>query len=393
MVVRLQVTIDLVTGQQKDNMQPEGAKEKIREIARSADIHGTGFTHAAPLAETRERLDEAIAAGYIPPGSIPGKRTLERLVDPALRLKTARSVVTAYLSYYTGEVPPDEPGTGIIAPYTRANYYGEIKLRLAEVAAAMEDEFGAISRVSSNYVTLAEKPLAARSGLGFYGKNGIIISPRHGSYVVLGEIVTDLEIEPDRPLETNCGQCAACMKACPTGAIEKPGRVNRGKCIQYLGERRGTVPYPMRETWGNRLYGCSTCQDVCPFNRDIPAAAPQSPCAHVGASVSLEEVIRMGDKDFARKFDGNQIGMRERNVIRRNAIIAAGSSGATGLAGRVEACFNDPDPMIRGHAVWAFARLRGPEAGPSIERVLRSEWDPDVRSEAERTLDSDPGLV
>ena len=101
----------------------------------------------------------------------------------------------------------------------------------------------------------------------------------------------------------------------------------------------------------------------------------------------------MSDKDFARKFEGNQIGRRERNVIRRNAIIAAGSSGATGLAGRVEACLNDPDPMIRGHAVWAFARLCGPQARPRLERVLGSEWDPDVRSETERTLDSNPGLV
>lgn len=369
-------------------MKPEEAKKRIREIARAAGINGTGFTGAAPLTETRGHFDEAIAAGYIPAGSVPGEKTLRRLVDPASRLKTARSVVTAYLSYHTAEVPPDEAGLGIIAPYTRADYYGELNSRLAQVAAAMKEEFGAVSRVSSNYVTLAEKPLAAKSGLGFYGKNGIIISPRHGSYVVLGEIVTDLEIEPDQPLDAGCGECSACMKACPTGAIENPGRVNRRRCIQYIGERRGTVPNDIREVWGNRLYGCSTCQDVCPFNRDIPAAAPEAPRAYVGASISLEEVICMGDKGFARRFEGNQIGMRERNTIRRNALIAAGGSGATGLAGRAEACLNDPDPMIRGHAIWAFARLGGPEARHRLERALGSEWDPDVRNEAERALDA-----
>jgi epoxyqueuosine reductase len=292
-------------------------------------------------------------------------------------------VVTAYLGYHTGEAPPEGLGLGVIAPYTRANFYRDLLTRLRRIAGGIESGFGAVSKVSSNYVTLAEKPLAARSGLGFYGKNGIIISPRHGSYIVLGEIVTDLEIEPDPPLETDCGECSACMKACPTGAIERPGWVNRGRCIQYIGERRGTVPLDVREVWGNRLYGCSTCQEVCPFNRDVPAAAPDSPPAAVGASVPLEEALRMGQTDFVRRFEGNQIGMRERNVIRRNALIAAGASGAADLAGHIEACFNDPDPMIRAHALWSFARLRGKEAGPRLERAAAGEWDPDVRKEAE----------
>lgn len=364
-------------------MDSAGVKKRIREIAADVGIHGTGFTDASPLAEARGHFDEAIAKGYIPAGSIPAEKTLTRLTDPATRLKAAKSVVTACLSYHTGETPSGSPGLGIIAPYTRANYYGELKSRLEKVAAALEGEFGASTRVSSNYVTLAEKPLAARSGLGFYGKNGIIISPRHGSYIVLGEIVTDLEFEADQPLDTGCGECAACMKACPTGAIERPGVINRGRCIQYIGERRGTVPADIREAWGNRLYGCSTCQDVCPFNRDIPAAAPQGPRAHVGHGMPLEEAIGMTDREFSRRFEGNQIGMRERNVIRRNAIIAAGTSGITGLAGRLEACLNDPDPMIRAHALWAFARLAGPEARLRIERALLSEWDPIVRKEAE----------
>ncbi len=368
--------------------KPGEAKKRIREIAAAEGIHGTGFTGAAPLTETRGHLEEAIAAGHIPAGSVPGGKTIQRLVDPASRLKTAASVVTAYLSYHTGEAPPAVPGLGTIAPYTRANYYGALKSRLVQVAAAIQKEFGAISRVSSNYVTLAEKPLAARSGLGFYGKNGIIITPRHGSYVVLGEIVTDLEIEPDPPLETNCGECDACMKACPTGAIEKPGRVNRGRCIQYIGERRGTVPHRIREAWDNRFYGCSTCQDVCPFNRGIPAAAPECPPAQVGAHIPLEEAMCMTDRDFARRFDGNQIGMRERNVLRRNAVIAAGASGATALGRPVEACLDDPDPMLRGHAAWALARLGVPAAAQRLERALRSEWDPDVRNEAQRALDA-----
>jgi epoxyqueuosine reductase len=368
-------------------MEAQHVKQRIREMAAEAGVHGIGFSDAAPLREARHHFDQAIAAGYIPAGSIPGAGTLDRLVDPMSRMKTARSVVTAYLSYHTGEPHPEDPLLGVIAPYTRADFYSAIRARLATVASAMGEEFGAASKVSSNYVTLAEKPLAARSGLGFYGKNGIIISPRHGSFIVLGEIVTDLEVEPDRPVEPACGDCSACMKACPTGAIERPGWVNRGICIQYIGERRGTVPHSIRELWSNRLYGCSTCQDVCPFNRDIPAAAPQAPPGRVGTAIPLAVAVGMDDREFRHRFEANQIGMRELNAIRRNAILAAGCSGAAGLAGCIEACLHDPDPMIRGHAAWSLARLRGPGARPALQTALLREWDPAVRSEIERALD------
>jgi epoxyqueuosine reductase len=371
-------------------MRLEHARRRVLEAAAAAGIHGVAFTDAGPLPEARRHLDGAVADGHIPSGSIPAARTLERLVTPRMRLKTARSVITAYLSYHTGEPMPDDPALGVIAPYTRANYYNELETRLSGVAAVLEDEFAAACRVSSNYVTLAEKPLAARSGLGFYGKNGIIINPRHGSSIVLGEILTDIEFEPGAPLDTACGECAACIKACPTGAIVAPGRVNRGRCIQFIGERRGSVPYDIRGVWGNRLYGCTVCQDVCPFNRDIPAAAPPTPCAFVGNALPLADAMRMGEEEFRRRFDGNQIGMRERNVIRRNAVIAAGCSGISELAGPVINCLNDPDPMLRAHAAWALGALGGAEARPALERAVRSEWDPDARAEAARALDGIP---
>lgn len=368
-------------------MTPGRAKARIIELMEDAGIHGVGFTHAGPLTETRSHFDRAIGEGYIPPESEPGEKTLQRLVAPAARLKTARSVITAYLSYHTGERQPDGPGLGIIAPYTRANYYEELESRLRHVAHAMEEELGAAYRTSSNYVSLAEKPLAARSGLGFYGKHGIIITPRHGSFVVLGEIVTDLELEPDPPLDLNCGECIACMKACPTGAIKEPGFVDRKVCIQYIGERPGTVPQGIRRVWGNRLYGCSTCQDVCPFNRDIPAAAPDAQCGRIGSALPLEEMIEIREDAFARRFVKNQVGMRERNALRRNAIIAAAHSGLETLVPPLEACLRDPDPMIRRHAVWALARLKGSSARQTLERLVRHEWEPGVRAEALTALD------
>ena len=368
-------------------MTGSGAKARILELTEAAGINGVGFTDAAPLEETLCHIREALDAGYIPAGSRPGEKTLKKLVAPAARLKSAKTVISAYLCYHTGESLSDDPGLGTIAPYTRADYYGELKSRLETVASSIEKEFGASSKVSSNYVFLAEKPLAARAGLGFYGKNGVIITPRHGSYVVLGEIVTDLILEPDLPLEMDCGKCTACLEACPTGALVAPGWVDRRLCIQYLGERRGDIPHHIRRVWGNRLYGCSTCQDVCPFNRDVPAQAPKGPRAHVGGAIPLVKALPMSEREFVGMFEGNQIGMRERNVIRRNAILAAGNSGMGGFLKPLEVCLNDLDPMIRGHAIWAVAMLGGPEVRATLEKARDAEWEPHVREEAKSALD------
>jgi len=383
----LEVNIHPDSGQQREAMASASPRSRIRRLAEAAGIHGLGFTHTASLDGARADFERAAQAGFIPAGSFDSRGDQDRRFTPSARLKGARTVITAYLSYHNGEEVPDDPGLGVIAPYTRANYYKDLESRLRQVAGTMEQEFGAACRTSSNYVVLAEKALAARSGLGFYGKNGIIITRRNGSFVVLGEIVTDLDLEPDTSLDMNCGDCTACIYACPTGAIRQPGFVDRRVCIQYISERRGTVPQDIRAVWGRRLYGCSTCQDVCPFNADIPAAAPEVSVGLVGAAVPLDEVIRMREREFARRFDNNQIGRRQCNAIRRNAVIAAGHSGLESLAEPVESCLNDPDPMIRGHAVWALAKIRGPEARRAVERALSREWDPIVRQEAAGVLD------
>jgi epoxyqueuosine reductase len=382
-----EVTIQQDQGQQTDGMTSEETKTRIRELAAAAGVHGVGFTSAAPLDKARGHFARAIESGYIPAGSVPGGKRLNRLLSPESRLADAKSVITACLSYHTGEGTTDDPRLGAIAPYTRANFYDDLESRLKDVARSIHAELGAVCRTSSNYVSLAEKPLAARSGLGFYGKNGIIITPTHGSYVVIGEIVTDLALKPDLPLEMDCGACDACVKACPTGAIKEPGYVDRRICIQYISERRGTVPHSIREVWQNRLYGCSTCQDVCPFNRDIPASAHPTSRGNIGSYLALSAVIKLNEKSFEARFSGNQVGMRERNAIRRNAIIAAGNSKAEEMVDLLVHYLNDLDPMIRRHAVWAYAKLAGAGARQTLERTLAREWEPGVKEEAKRVLD------
>jgi epoxyqueuosine reductase len=335
------------------------AKVTIRARARKIGIDSISFCDASPLEETRAAFEAAIERGFIPHESAPRPSSIIRLTTPSRHLRAAKSIIAAYESYYTGEAECSDPRRGTIAYYARCNHYEDLKEKLLKLAAFIEGKYGCRTKASSCYVSLAEKPIARRAGLGFYGKHGIIITPGHGSLVVLGEIVTDLEIEPDQALQMDCGKCNLCIEACPTGAIRSAYHVDRNLCIQYLSERRLTIPEWIRDLWGNRLYGCTTCQDVCPHNRGLVPVSREVSRGVVGASIPLTQAIPITEEEFEVRFADNQIGMRERNAVRRNAIIAAGNSRCRTFLTLLEACTKDEDPMIREHSLWAVAKITG----------------------------------
>jgi epoxyqueuosine reductase len=363
------------------------AKHMIREYAWDLGIDGIGSCDAEPLMETREAFESAVGQGLIPEESVPHPETIIRLTTPRKHLKGARSILSAFHYYHRDEARPADPSRGVIAAYTRANHYLDLKLKLKMLAGFMEKEFGCRTRVFSCYVTLAEKPLAGKAGIGFYGKHGVIITPAHGSYVVLGELLTDLDLEPDQPRELSCGPCTRCMDACPTGAITSPYMLDRSRCIQYLSERRGTIPLSVRDLWANRLYGCSTCQDVCPHNAGLSPTPREVIFGWVGDSIAIREILDMDDVDFRTRFRNNQIGMRDLGAIRRNAVIAAGNSRMDSFMPALRKLARDPDPMIRQHSLWAVAKIGGPAVRGLLEKALGVEPDPLVRRDIKSLLD------
>jgi epoxyqueuosine reductase len=382
-----EVTIEMEEGQYLEMMQASDPESTIKDVAGEIGIDGIGFCDAGPLDDTRKAYAAAIDRGFIPAGSVPRNSTLVKFTTPARHLKGARSVISAYQSYFTGEPPSADPERGTVAAYTQSNHYEDLRRRLKQLAEFMEKDFGCRTKAFSCYVTLAEKPLARRAGLGFYGKNGVIVTPEHGSYVVLGEIITDLELRPDEMLDTTCGDCNLCMEACPTGAIRSPYFVDRNLCIQHLCEWTGAIPAEIREHWANRLYGCTDCQDVCPYNSGISPANRNVTHGAVGSSAALAEILCISDQEFSERFGNNQIGMRERNAIRRNALIAAGNSGSDTLLPLVSTCMTDDDPVIRLHSLWAISRIKGSSAGPLIEEAMRFEKDPEVLTNIKTLLD------
>ncbi|MFH1312123.1 MAG: tRNA epoxyqueuosine(34) reductase QueG [Candidatus Eisenbacteria bacterium] len=368
-------------------MKISDAKTKIKDIARDLGIDGIGFCDAGTLDGTEKAFRTAIERGFIPARSVPRDSTLARLTTPARHLKGARSVISAYQSYFTGEPPCSDPGCGTIAAYTRSNYYEDLKRRLKRLAGVMERDFGCRTKAFSCYVTLAEKPLARRAGLGFYGKNGVIVTPIHGSYVVLGEIITDLELEPDEMIETTCGSCRLCMDACPTGAIRTPYFIDRNICIQHLSSSMDPISPGIRERWANRLYGCSACQEACPYNSSIPPTGRDVAFGAVGSSARLDEIIAISEDGFSARFSDNQIGIRGRNAIRRNAIMIAGNSRLEALLPLLRTCATDDDPVIRLNSLWAIARIKDPSAKTHLEAAMRREQDGEVLMEIKSLLD------
>lgn len=253
------------------------------------------------------------------------RRDLVRFCDPHSKLAHARSIIAACQCYLTDEVPDKSiPGNphGLIARYTWRNHYRDLRQRLHKLARFLNRETGAQFRVFSNG-PLAEKPIAQRCGIGYYGKHCIIITPTYGSWVVLGEIVTDIELEPDPPLSLDCGDCTICMEACPTRALIAPYVIDRRKCIQALTNWYGIIPEEIAQVWGKRLYGCTTCQDICPRNIEVKPYRPRTDVGYVGPSFPLFEILSMDDRDYRTRYPNNQVTAHwiRFKAIQRNALL------------------------------------------------------------------------
>jgi epoxyqueuosine reductase len=266
----------------------------------------------------------------------------------------ARSVVSAALSYYAPG-PDAEPGEGRLPRYTWSDRYAELRAKLEQLGERLGGEY----RVLVDENQHVDREGASRAGVGFYGKNTLLITRRHGSWVVLGTVVTTAEIERSAPLDLDCGSCTRCIDACPTGALDDPGVLDSTKCLSYWSQAPGAVPAEYREEMGSYVYGCDICQDVCPWNRGTEkrragAGLPES----AEPVVSLIDWLEAADDDLRVRYDRLYFPRNDPRYLRRNALIAAGNSGDAALVPAVERWSESGDDLLREHAEWALERLR-----------------------------------
>ncbi len=320
-------------------------------------------------------------------------RTIEINCTPSHSLSDARSIVCTATSYYSDVTPhdPQAPGLrGAISNYAWGlDYHKIIGRRLQELADFIAREFpGSKCLPCVDTGPLVDRAAAVRAGIGWFGKSGNVLTKEFGSYVFLAELITTLELEPDHPLQTNCGQCVECIVDCPTGAIGPDGAIDARRCISDLTQAKGPIPRAYRKVIGNRLWGCDTCQTVCPVNdrKATPAHPEFAPQPYLGTAMDLPSVLLMSKVEFRRWFGSTAMAWRGKAVLQRNAAVALGNSRDPEAVPPLIAALRDRKPLVRGHAAWALGELGGPLAHRALEDLLRAETDPWVREEAELAL-------
>lgn len=336
----------------------------IREIAHQAgfDLVAFGPADLGPHGEHFAQWLDAGRAGemdYL-------HRNRDVILDPSRFLPGAKSTIA--LAYdYGGPAAALAGGQGQVARYATGRDYhrflGKATRRMREELERAGVAKGSI-RVGTDAVPVLERALASRAGIGFLAKSAGVISPTHGPYLLLSELVTQLDLPHDPPALGSCGSCTACLDACPTQAITAPHQVDATQCLSYTTiELRGFIDAPLRAAQEDRFFGCDVCLEVCPFtskgrsSTSTPVPADLRPHA-VLENFDLVGVLQLSEQDYQEQWVGTAMRRATRSGLRRNAAVVLGNLGDARVGPVLATTLDDQDPVVRGHAAWALGRLR-----------------------------------
>lgn len=380
-------------------MSAASATARIKARAIELGFDAVGIARVDPLA-AREHYEAWLAAGrHGEMGYLATERNRARRADPGLVLPNLRSVICVALCHEPGVDAAANERRGRIARYAAGDDYHDVMgdaLRALE-RCVTETLPGARALGYVDTGAILERGWAERAGLGWIGKHSGLISPKIGSWLLLGEVLVDRELEPDAPLgRDHCGTCTRCLAACPTGAIVAPRQVDARLCISYLTiELRGPIPIELRPLVGDWIFGCDVCQEVCPWNRFAPPARAARLHSRALAGWTLERFLELDEAAFKELFTGSPIRRARRAGFLRNVCVALGNRGAADSApALMRTLERDPDALVRQHAAWALgeiARQNGNSAAAggvagALQRAEREDASPEVRLEAEAAL-------
>jgi epoxyqueuosine reductase len=365
---------------------PDSLETRLKQEAAALGFTSCGIARADASPQTATRLAQWLAEGAHGEMAWMADRADQR-GSPAALWPEVRSVVMLGMSYAPPQDPralESEPQIGRISAYARGqDYHDIVKKALKALARWMVAAGGGTLKVFVDTAPVMEKPMAEAAGLGWQGKHTNLVSRSEGSWLLLGAIMTTLDLVPDPPGQDRCGRCDACQRACPTDAFPAPYRLDARRCISYLTiEAKGPIPHEFRAAIGNRLYGCDDCLAVCPWNKfAASSAAHQAFAARAElAAPEVADILQLDDAAFRQVFSGSPIKRIGRNRMVRNALTVAGNGDGRELPW-VLPLLDDPDPVVRGAAIWALSRLDPNRFAAERSKRLPSEAATDVRDE------------
>lgn len=340
-------------------------KEQLRRQAHTLGLGTLAVTHAEPAA-TLSHYEAWVAQGYHGEmGYLARPDRLERRRDLNVILEGVQSVILVAVPYWPGSFPKEQndPMHGVISCYAwGTDYHKIIEKKLKQLSKWLMEFGGGKARLYVDHGAVQERDLATRAGLGFTGKHTLLIHPRYGSGMFLGEILSTLPLPPDEaPNMPDCGSCTRCLDACPTDAFVGPYTLDARKCISYLTiELKGSIPLELRKGIGNRIYGCDICQQVCPWTHfagggDSPLWG--SPSQEV-TTPKLLDLIELDEDAFLKRFESSPIRRVKRSRLVRNVCIALGNAQDPQAIPALRKASEDEDPVIREHAEWGLQQIQ-----------------------------------
>ena len=372
-------------------MDVQQLQQQIRDYAAYIGIDKIGFASADPFVELKQRLIRHRELGY---ESGFEEKDLDKRTTPTLLLPGAQSIIAIAVAYPSkmNDSPKSARGErrGL---FCRASWGTDYHLVLKDMLTELEAFILTLvpeAKLKSMVDTgeLSDRAVSERAGIGWSGKDTMIITEEFGSYVYLGEMITNIPFIPDTPMEDQCGECRLCMDVCPTGALVQPGQLNAQRCIAFLTQTKNPVPLEFRDKIGNRIYGCDTCQTVCPKNRK-KYNQHQKAFEPDGELVKplLKPLLRLSNRQFKERFGHMSGSWRGKNPIQRNALIAlAHFKDETALPDIHRILQEDVRPMMRGTAAWATAKILHDSSIAILESCLQNEEEESVRLEIEAAL-------
>jgi epoxyqueuosine reductase len=320
-------------------------------LAAELGIDVVGAAPAEPYVETERHIRERRARGLFADMRFTMAEP-EVSCHPERLLPRAKTVVSAALCYYADGRDP-ETGEGRLPRYTWRNAYAELRTKLEQLGQRLGGEYHVLVDANQH----VDREAAARAGVGFYGKNTLLITRRHGSWVVLGTLVTEAELEPTPPLDLDCGECRVCVDACPTDALDEPGVLDSTRCLSYWTQSRREIPWEYRAELGDQVYGCDICQDVCPWNRGIEKRRAGQPLpAGAEPVVSLVDWLGADPDELSRRYDRLYVPRNDGRFLQRNALVALGNTGGEEHLEAIEQYVDDP--LLGEYASWAVGEIR-----------------------------------